>query len=484
MVPIRIFHRLFLAFVFVAISAMAALALTTQWRLNRDFLSYINALDEQRVRDVAAELSILPFEKEDVSLRGRDWDDLWSSAPQPPRPRADRRPPGPRGPRDRAQRRPPREAPPPPRARPPEGNLDLRNRVSLESMDGFPVGGPPRGQLVSPQPIEVTRNGEAIATLYWQPLKELRDSPAADLLRRQQRGLIISILALTVLGALSALVFARHFSHPIRTIAAASQRLARQDFSARVDIRRSDEVGDLALSFNHLAAALQDFDRARRRAFADTAHELRTPLTVVQGQLEAMLDGIRPMNAESVDMLLRRIQGLSTLVNDLYLLAQADAGSLQFQMRSVRVSALLDDVIADYTPLFDKEHLFIRREDSGNGSGICYADPDRLTQVFSNLVANSLHYTDAPGGLQIRVVNQDALIQIYFEDTPPGVDGDELASLGTTGFRGEGARLARSHGAGLGLALCERIVQGHKGEMTISSSSQGGLQVRIQLRTQ
>ena len=477
----RIFHRLFGAFLFIAGSAMVLLALSTQWRLNRDFLTYVNALDEQQVREVAARLS-----EGQWPPQPRDWPRLWRDSgaaevlerggAQPPTSPANRPSDGRRGPPAEPRAPPP---PPPPGPDAPDAPLALERRTALLSPDRQHLFG--RRDLRGPVRELPVRHGErVVGLLIWEPLRRLTGSPAAELLQRQQRDLLLSVGILMLLAAAVAALLARNFARPIKAIAEASDRLAGRDFAVAVDIDRSDEFGDLARSFNHRARSLAEFDAARNRSIAATAHELRTPLTVMKGQLEAMIDGVRKLDDEGLLLLSRRVDGLTALVDDLNLLARADVGSLTFNMRPVGLLGLVRDVVTECRPLASAAGVELVLGEVPDKIRV-YGDPQRLNQLVTNLIDNSLAYTDPGGRVQVSLTVSGDQAVISVEDSAPGVSDEELEKLGEPFFRGAAAIRRQGQGSGLGLAIAGRIVAGHRGEITFAHAAPGGLAVHVAL---
>jgi two-component system sensor histidine kinase BaeS len=207
---------------------------------------------------------------------------------------------------------------------------------------------------------------------------------------------------------------------------------------------------------------------------------LRTPLAVLRGELEALQDGIRPMSAEAVDSLLADVMRLNRLTEDLYQLALSDQGALTYRKTMINPLQVLKADLAALQPEFAAKRLQVElMERSQNVPGL-YADADRLSQLFRNLLKNSLNYTDAGGRIVVKVSSDAARLLIVIADSAPGVPEQELGKLFERFYRVESSRNRNHGGAGLGLAICSNIVAAHNGSIRAQASELGGLAIVIE----
>ncbi|MGD8905119.1 MAG: histidine kinase dimerization/phospho-acceptor domain-containing protein, partial [Anaerolineae bacterium] len=189
---------------------------------------------------------------------------------------------------------------------------------------------------------------------------------------------------------------ARRITSPLSKVMTATDALAEGDLAARVPVAGSGEFRDFALSFNHMAQALETADRHRRELLADVAHELRTPLTIIQGNLEGLRDGVYEPTQEQLDLVLDETQKLSRLVDDLRLLTLAEAGQLPLDAQPLDVPQLLADVCDAWEPQASEKGIALVL-DAAEQTPPLNADPQRLGQVLGNLVANALRHTPSGG---------------------------------------------------------------------------------------
>jgi signal transduction histidine kinase len=225
---------------------------------------------------------------------------------------------------------------------------------------------------------------------------------------------------------------------------------------------------------------LEASERARRQWVADTSHELRTPITILNAHLEAIRDGVIQISDEEVSLLLETVRSMEKLVADLHDLARADAGAQAFYFAEVDLGAMLQEIRDGFAPQFARQSLECRFENL-DCTVVLPADRQRLAQAVSNLLGNSLRYTDAGGQVLMALSEEGDAIVVRIEDSLPGVPDEALPMLFDRFYRVDGSRNRASGGSGLGLPICQAIVQAHGGQIAVRASELGGLCVEIRL---
>ena len=295
--------------------------------------------------------------------------------------------------------------------------------------------------------------------------------------RRYGRWLAALMVALLIGGLLFRSIIA-----PLRGLTTASQAIADGDLSVRAPVRGRDEVAQLAVSFNRMAESLDRAEEARRNQTADIAHELRTPLTVLQGTLEAMLDGVYPTDRENIWASLAQVQMLNRMVEDLRLLALADAGQLQLQASTLDLERFLRETVEGYQAQARERGVALALETSPTLSPVL-ADRERLAQVVGNLLSNGLRYVPRGGHIAVRATGGRGEVAVSVADDGPGVPEEDLPHLFERFWRGDPARRRASGGSGLGLAIVRRIVEAHGGRTWAEPTPGGGLTITFTLPT-
>jgi two-component system sensor histidine kinase BaeS len=258
---------------------------------------------------------------------------------------------------------------------------------------------------------------------------------------------------------------------------------SRGNYREKVSLKGRDELTELAKHLNNLGEVLEQSEQTRRQWVADISHELRTPLAVLQAELEAMEDGVRPLDRNAVTRLTTHSQRLKHLVNDLYELSLTDLGGMTYRKDTMDLAVLLRESIQAMQPQFALQEIELKLQIKDEPV-IIFGDQNRLQQLFANLLKNSLQYTNAPGLTQVALNIEQEHAIICIEDTAPGVAEEHHEKLFERLYRADSSRNRTTGGAGLGLSICKNIVAAHEGTITTSNSTLGGLAVTISLPCQ
>ncbi|MFL6672565.1 MAG: ATP-binding protein [Massilia sp.] len=366
---------------------------------------------------------------------------------------------------------------PPLAADPGIDQLGLQDRLTLLDADGRYLAGRVPGHEANARRA-ITANGRTVGYLAVARVMRPSDALAAAFLDQLKSSLWAIVVASLVLSALAAVILAAHFRKPIGRLAGGARALADGHFDTRLPVGRSDELGELAHSFNQLAQRLASMEQSRRQWVADTSHELRTPLSVLRAQLEAIEDGVRSADAGTVAAMLRQVLSLNKLIDQLYALARADVGALECQRQPLDLWALAIECGAAFADRLRAARLTL---DTGPAPcpSLVAADPERMRQVFANLFENAVRYT-APGGqLALHARTHAGHLEIAVDDSAPGVPDEALQRLSERFYRADASRSRAQGGAGLGLALCQRILAAHDAHLAFSHSPLGGLRATV-----
>jgi signal transduction histidine kinase len=286
------------------------------------------------------------------------------------------------------------------------------------------------------------------------------------------------VAALAAFGL--ALVLGRRIARPLVAVSSAAQLVAGGQFSARVPVPSTpdpaDETAQLARSFNSMAQALEQNENERRQLIADIAHELRTPLTVMQSRLEALEDGVFPLEHSEIARLQTQTQFLARLVEDLRLLSLADAGRLSLEKRSVNLEALSLEVAQAFQSRAERDHKTIRVD---TRAATVNADPDRLRQVLTNLLENALKY--ARSEVHLRLEHEDRYARVTVSDDGDGLPETDLDRVFDRFYRADESRNRASGGSGLGLSIVRALVQLHGGRVNARNRSPNGAEFTVLL---
>jgi two-component system sensor histidine kinase BaeS len=219
---------------------------------------------------------------------------------------------------------------------------------------------------------------------------------------------------------------------------------------------------------------------SRQRWVADIAHELRTPLAILRGELDAIEDGVRTFDPATRKSLQAEVARLTKLVGDLHDLSVYDEGVMNCQSERVDIGALLGAVLENAENRLRDAGIELTRQLPKDTVEVL-ADATRLEQLFANLLKNTERYTDSPGSLRVMCSVDSDMVDLQFADSAPGVPDRSLGQLFDRLFRVNASRSRDTGGAGLGLSICEAIVDAHGGTIQAMNSDAGGLLIRVRL---
>ena len=264
----------------------------------------------------------------------------------------------------------------------------------------------------------------------------------------------------------------RTLTAPMAELGEAAQAIGHQDLGRRVTVSGTDEVVALASRFNEMAAQLEEAEGLRRNLLADVAHELRNPLHVLQGNLQAILDGVYEMSDEEIARIYEQTRHLTAMVDDLHELSQAEAHQLPLNKQTVDMAALVKEAAGIFQPMAGAQKIELRVELLGALPQV-EADPERLRQVMNNLLSNAMRHTPEGGQVLVAVERQADMVQVAIQDSGAGIPAEHLQHVFSRFYRTDSARSREQGGAGLGLAIARAIVEEHGGWMRASSPGPG-----------
>jgi two-component system sensor histidine kinase BaeS len=300
----------------------------------------------------------------------------------------------------------------------------------------------------------------------------------------QSRMFLMIALGMVLVAVFVAVWTAYFLEGPIKTLTRGTRALASGRFKTRIPVKSGDELGQLSMDFNTLAETLEENEKDRKKWVEDIAHELRTPLTLLSGELEAVEDGIRELNEDTLKRLKGDIDHLIVLVNDLNELSRTDKGALSYRKEPTELAALVSMVGERFMGAFRDNGLTWENRTPPDFRAEVFADPERLSQLFANLFQNSLNHTLAGGKVAVSMEMTKDGVSVIVEDSEPGVPMESIPKLFDRLYRVEGSRNRKYGGSGLGLSICRNIAEAHDGTIAASPSALGGLSVRVNIPLQ
>ena len=315
----------------------------------------------------------------------------------------------------------------------------------------------------------------------------------ARLMFINQHDLALGSLLLVFAGGIS-IAFGYFLSNAItqalNMLVQGAQRLSQGDFSTRVPIDGKDEIAHLAQTFNHMAAKLEQaaederaLDEARRNLVAWASHDLRTPLTSLRAMIDALADGV-VTGPETTTRYLRQSQNeitrMSKLIDDLFELAQLDAGHIDLELEWITLSDLISDTLESFAAQADSRSVTLAGFVTPEVDPV-WGAPDKLSRILNNLLANALRYTLDGGTINLHASIDDDKVLIQVKDNGSGITPKDLPHIFDRFYRGERSRSRDGGGVGLGLAIVKGLVEAHGGNIWVESQIEHGSTFRFTL---
>lgn len=297
--------------------------------------------------------------------------------------------------------------------------------------------------------------------------------------------LLVAAGAALVSAVAISLVISRRVVTPIRQMTEVSRYIAAGHYRERVQVTSQDELGQLAHSFNQMAASLEQVETMRRELIANVAHELRTPLASIKGYMEGLMDGILPLEPSTFQQIYREADRLQRLVNDLQELSRVEAGAFQLNRQPLSMTDLIVRITNRLRPQFEEKEMTLQLNLPTDLPSVM-ADEDRVSQVLLNLIGNALQYT--PDGGMVTITGhwphatkhwpdgrQVPGSQVIFtiNDTGIGIPPEHLPHLFSRFYRVDKSRSRVGGGSGIGLTIVKHLVEAHGGRVWAESRGAG-----------
>lgn len=370
-------------------------------------------------------------------------------------------------------------------------NLDSKASFMLKSTNKQPLFSKGVADDITIEKLGIKSNiqieGKPVAFLYYY------DSDVANIsiVRHGVSSSVTIILLIAsfifiIVSLLVAYLLSKKLTNPLTLLTSTIHRLGKGEFGVQVTINTGDEYETLAKTFNHMSTQLKQGEELRRNLVADVAHELRTPITIIRGKLDLIQQGGVSIKPESLLPLQDELIRLTRLVDDLHQLSLAEAKQITLEMKEVNLVSILKRIIEHVTPDAEDKNIHITLNDFSKTSKL-YADSNRITQVFLNLIVNALRYTPQGGSVNIAIDEENAnrceehLLSISISDTGIGIEEEHLPFVFNRFYRTDKARNRNSGGTGIGLAIAREFVLAHKGTIEVHSRVGHGTTFTVKL---
>lgn len=299
-------------------------------------------------------------------------------------------------------------------------------------------------------------------------------------LQRTNEALIFAVIGAVVISLLIGILLARTLIRPLRALTDAAQNIAQGQLEQQVNVKATDELGQLAAAFNRMSQEVTRVNQLRRQMTADIAHDLRTPLTVIAGYVESMRDGVLQPTPARLSIIYTEIERLQNLVGDLKMLSQVDSGELPLHPLPVAPEKLLEIAAAPFQHRAEQQQIQLEVK-SGEKLPLVRVDEARMMQVFGNLLSNAMRYTPKGGCIELSGKLDKNHVALIVRDNGEGISEEELPYIFDRFHRADKSRHADAGETGLGLAIVKALVEAHGGSVAAESKPDQGTSIIIYL---
>lgn len=297
------------------------------------------------------------------------------------------------------------------------------------------------------------------------------------------KGIAASIIFTLIIVIFTSLYFSKQFSVPIREVSDISVNLSHGDYNTRSNAKTDIlELENLKDSINALGEKLKQQDLLRRRLVSDISHEIRTPLNILQNNLEAMIDGIFPVNTEQLTALNDEVIRFGKLLNNLNVLKESEAEGILLNKEKVSIDELIASVCDDFTIVSKEKNIELTYNLKHNEDYIILGDRDKLKQVFINILSNAVKFTNDDGKIWVNLTKNKNEIIVSIRDTGIGISKEDLPFIFERLYRGDKSR-NKIDGSGIGLTIVKNILTFHSASINVESEVNKGSTFTIHFKS-
>ena len=356
------------------------------------------------------------------------------------------------------------------------GTEDITQAISQNKMWSFQGKDPETGEIIMAVSHPLISNGKVRGVLR-----------LVTSLRLVNRQVLMAVIAIALIAALcmalviiSNLLFINNVVEPVAVVTEAAKRISAGSYGFQLENKYTDELGELVDNINDMSLKISQNEKMKSEFISSVSHELRTPLTAINGWGETILEdptGDPVQMRRGIRIILNESRRLSTMVEELLEFSKMEDGRFTLRIEQVDLQAEFEDAIFTYQQLFRQEGIRLEYDDGGEELAPISGDPERLKQVFCNVLDNAAKHGGAGGHISASVCLEGDAEVIRIRDYGPGIPEAELPYVKQKFYKGS----SKARGSGIGLAVCDEIVNLHGGTFDIGNAPGGGAVVTIRL---
>ena len=356
------------------------------------------------------------------------------------------------------------------------GTEDITQAISQNKMWSFQGKDPETGEIIMAVSHPLISNGKVRGVLR-----------LVTSLRLVNRQVLMAVIAIALIAALcmalviiSNLLFINNVVEPVAVVTEAAKRISAGSYGFQLENKYTDELGELVDNINDMSLKISQNEKMKSEFISSVSHELRTPLTAINGWGETILEdptGDPVQMRRGIRIILNESRRLSTMVEELLEFSKMEDGRFTLRIEQVDLQAEFEDAIFTYQQLFRQEGIRLEYDDGGEELAPISGDPERLKQVFCNVLDNAAKHGGAGKRIVVSMTREGKEQVIRVRDYGPGIPEAELPYVKQKFYKGT----SKARGSGIGLAVCDEIVKLHGGTFEIGNAEGGGAVATIRL---
>jgi len=353
---------------------------------------------------------------------------------------------------------------------------DVRDAIEYKVVSPWQGKDPQTGERIMAVSQPILHNGEVVGVMRLVTSLRLVDQQIMRL------GGIVVMIGLTILAMVyfSNLYFVKSIVEPMEEITETARLISNGSYGIQIEKKYDDEIGELADTINDMSLKISQSEKLKSEFISSVSHELRTPLTAINGWGETLLRGEvedEEDRKKGMEIIVSEARRLAKMVEELLEFSRLEDGRFTLCIQVVDIKAELEDAVYTYREFFRKEGIALEYHDCEEEFDPIPGDPERLRQVFSNLLDNASKHGGSGKRIVVTISGEEDFVVIRIRDFGNGIPEEELPHVKAKFYKGS----SKARGSGIGLAVCEEIVTRHNGQLDIANAEGGGCVVTIHL---
>lgn len=356
------------------------------------------------------------------------------------------------------------------------GTSDIEEAIESGDIRSFRGRDPQTGENIMSVSCPLIFNGRTVGVMRY-----------VTSLQQVNQQIIISILIVVLIAAVciamvvfSNLLFINNVVEPVAEVSQAAKRIATGSYGIQVENRYTDELGELVDNINDMSLKISQSEKMKSEFISSVSHELRTPLTAINGWAETMMEDTScdpEQQRRGLSIIMKESRRLTNMVEELLEFSKMEDGRFTLSVEQVDLQAELEDAIFTYRELFKQEGIELNYDDGGELYDPINGDPERLKQVFCNVLDNASKHGGSGKRIDTSITREEDDLVIRIRDYGPGIPEQELPFVKRKFYKGS----SKARGSGIGLAVCDEIIRLHNGTFDIGNAEGGGTVVTIRI---